>query len=297
MQILQHHMPMFDSTRDTGWLIMAFAAVAQVASNVFVNAVLFQGSVAELLRDIHATTGGLIEPNLVANLVPLLLVVGLVIFAVGRLKPEDVGWVSAKLVPALLITLGLWVGAQMVLAVIAASGEGRIALHQAWVRPGAGFVLGGVLGQVFGNALTEETVFRGFFFPQLYKKFGKRLGRASAVVVAALVSQVGFALLHIPNRLLVKGVVGPELIADQVRLVVAGLIFLAIYVVTKNLFVAVGLHAIANDPAPLIQASDGVVAAAWLSLVLLLVLLWKPVQKLVRRRTAEVGGSARRESA
>jgi len=289
-------MPMFDSTRETGWIVMAFAAVAQVASSVFVNTVLFQGSVFALLRHIRATTGGLIGPNLVANLVPLLFVVGLVIFAIGRLKPGDVGWVRAKLVPALLITLGLWVGVQMVLAVIAASGEGRIALHQAWVRPGAGFVLGGVLGQMFGNALAEETVFRGFFFPQLYKKFGKRLGRASAVVLAALVSQVGFALIHIPNRLLFKGVVGPELIADQVKLVVAGLIFLAIYYVTKNLLVAVGLHAIANYPAPLIQASDGVVAAVWLSLVLLLVLLWKPVQKLVRRRTTEVRGSARRAS-
>jgi len=283
---------MLDLKRETGWLIITFAAVAQVASSVFLNAVLFQGRVVELLRELHTGTGGLIEPNLVASLVPLLLVVGLVILALGRLKPKDVGWESSKLVPALLITLGLWVAAQMVLAAMgAASSEGRIALHEAWVRPGAGFVLGGVLGQVFGNALAGETVFRGFFFPQLYYKFGKRLGHASAVVVAALVSQVGFALLHIPNRLLVKGVVGPDLLVDQVKLVVAGLILLTIYIMTKNLLVAVGLHAIVNDPAPLIQASDGDVAAVWLSMVLLLVLFRKPIQKLIRHRTVDVGPS------
>jgi hypothetical protein len=291
-------MPMLDLKRETGWLIMTFAVVAQVASSVFMNAVLSQGRVFELLLELQTATGGLIRPTLVANLVPLLLVVGLVILALGRLKPKDVGWVSSKLVPALLITLGLWVAAQMVLAAIAAaSGEGRIALHEAWVRPGAGFVLGGVLGQVFGNVLVEETVFRGFFFPQLYYKFGKRLGHAWAVVVAALVSHVGFALLHIPNRLLVHGVVGQELLVDQVALVVAGLIYVTIYIMTKNLLVAVGIHVIVNDPAPLIQASDGDVDAVWLSLVLLLVLLWKPVQKLIRHRTVDVGPSARRGSA
>ena len=87
------------------------------------------------------------------------------------------------------------------------------------------------------------------------------------------------------------GIVGPELLVDQVKLVVAGLIFLTIYIMTKNLLVAVGLHAIVNDPAPLIQVSDADVANVWLSLVLLLVLLWKPVQKLIRHRTVDVGPS------
>lgn len=42
------------------------------------------------------------------------------------------------------------------------------------------------------------------------------------------IPQMGFALLHIPNRLLVKGVVGANLFADLATLVVLGLVFLAI---------------------------------------------------------------------
>ena len=148
-------------------------------------------------------------------------------------------------------------------------------------------MIGGILGQLFGNALAEETVFRGFFFPQFYYKFGKRLGRVRALVTAALVSQVAFALLHLPNRLFVKGVPSSELLGDQVQLVVMGLVFLAIYVVTRNLFVAVGIHALANDPAPLIQASDGTVASVWLALTLALVVLWIPAQKTIRRRMTD----------
>ena len=67
-----HVRGMLDLKRETGWLIMTFAVVAQVASSVFMNAVLFQGRVFELLRELHTATGGLIEPTLVANLVPLL---------------------------------------------------------------------------------------------------------------------------------------------------------------------------------------------------------------------------------
>ncbi len=45
-----HVRGMLDLKRETGWLIMTFAAVTQVASSVFLNAVLFQGRAFELLR-------------------------------------------------------------------------------------------------------------------------------------------------------------------------------------------------------------------------------------------------------
>ncbi len=87
-----------------------------------------------------------------------------------------------------------------------------------------------------------------------------------------------------------RRVTGPELSGDQLTLFVMGLLFLAIYFVTKNLLVAVGLHAIGNDPAPLIQASDGVVSTVWFYVVLLFAFLWislPPTRKwrtLIRQR-------------
>ncbi len=274
---------MFDSKWGKSWLVIAFVGAAQIGSSVFMNTVVFQGRILEILLDVYDATSGLIHPTLVANLVPLLLVVGLAMFAIGRLKPEGVGWLWSKLWPAVLVTLGMWSVAQMILAAIAASGEGGIALHHAYMQPGASFVFGGVLGQVCGNALVEETVFRGFLFPQFYYKFAKRPGRVRALVAAAIVSQVCFALVHLPNRIFVKDVSGADILADQVQLVVMGLFFLALYLVTHNLLIVVGLHALVNDPAPLIQTPNGVVDAVWLSMMLLLLLLWAPVRRWVRR--------------
>jgi len=73
-------------------------------------------------------------------------------------------------------------------------------------------------------------------------------------------------------------------------LILGGLIFVVIYMVTKNIFVAVGLHAIANDPAPLIQTSNGVVAIAWLVSVVLLLFLWNRGNKLIHRLKAQSKG-------
>ncbi len=269
-----------------GWLVIALVGAAQVLSSVVVNACVFHGRIGALLGDLHAATGGLVHPNLVANLVPLLLVVGVVIFAVGRVKPADIGWARSKLVPALIVTLAFWALSQVVLVVIAASGENGIALDQSW-RLGAGAVIGALLGQLFGNALAEETVFRGFLFTQLYYKFGQRLGRVRALVIAALVSQVAFAVVHLPNRLLVKGVPGSELLGDRIQLVVMGLVFLAIYAVTRNLFIAVGLHALANVPASVIQTSNSTAASVWLALTVALIVLWIPARQLLRRRTVD----------
>lgn len=286
MSFPKQRTPLFAATREAGWALLALAATAQSVSSVVINAA-FQGSIRAFLFDLRAATGGLIGPTLVANLVPLAFVIGLVLFAVGRFAPADVGWVPAKLLPALLLTLGFWLVAQLILAVLLLLGGGSLSFHPAWTHPGTGFVLGGVLGQLFGNALTEETVFRGFFFPQLFKKFGKKLSPAWALVAAALVSQILFALHHIPNRLFVKSYEASQLLPDQLRLVFLGLIFVAIYGVTQNLWLAVGIHALANDPAPLVQVADGVVAAVWFALALALVLLWNPLQGLIGRKRPE----------
>jgi hypothetical protein len=278
--------PILGETRETGWFVLVLAAFLYSTAILFVNAVLFRGSVGESLRAIHRATGGLVTPTLVGSLVVLLIVVGLAIFALGRIEPRDVGWTRAKLAPAALATLGAWGVVQIVSAVAVASGGGTLSLHPAWTYPGAGGVLGRVIGQAFGNALVEETVFRGFFFPQLVAKFQRKLGRASALGAAALVSQVGFALSHIPNRIFVKGIAGPELVADLARLTLLGSVFLAIYLVTRNLWVAVGLHALGNAPTPLVQVSGGVQVAAWLSSMLLVVGAWGVASRRRRSRSA-----------
>ncbi|RMH15083.1 MAG: CPBP family intramembrane metalloprotease [Acidobacteria bacterium] len=245
-----------EGVRETTGAAIAVVLVLQVASSLLVNAVVFQGSVVSALRRLHRATGGLIEPNVVANLVPLLVVVGFGVFLVARLRPADLGLSRAGLPPALAATAAFWLTLQIAFVLF---GGGGVSLHPAWRDPGAGYVVGGVLGQLLGNALAEEAVFRGFLFPQLLLKMRHRLTGRTAFVLAALASQIVFAVLHLPNRLLVKGFeLGPSLAADQARLVVHGLVFLALFLASRNLLVAVGVHALWNDPALLVASPGGV---------------------------------------
>ena len=88
---------MFDRVRETTWTAIVAVLIFQVASSFFLNAVVFQGAVVSTLGRLHRATNGLIEPNLIANLVPLAVVVGLGIFVIARLRPSDLGLTQSAL--------------------------------------------------------------------------------------------------------------------------------------------------------------------------------------------------------
>ena len=162
----------------------------------------------------------------------------------------------------------------IILLVILISGD-QIESATIWLKPGTGYAIGGFIAQFLGNALHEETIFRGFLIGQLWVAFNaKSRGSVKPLVLALVVSQVLFALCHIPNRIFVKDVYGGELIGDQLMLFVYGLIFASLFLVTDNLFVAVGIHALWNDPLPLLEIDESASALIRILLTLVLLLAW-----------------------
>ncbi len=234
--------------------VIALALALQVASSLFVNAVVFQDPVIGWLQGLRRVTGGLVVPNLVANLVPMGLVVGGAMFLAGRLRPRDVGWTRASLPVALGGTFAFWVALQAAAAAALLQAGRPLMLASSWTDPGSGSMIGELLGQVLGNALAEETFFCAFLFHALCGTLLEWWGPRAAGCAAALGSQAVFALAHLPNRLLVKGMPADQLAADQVRLLVMGLLFLALYLATRNLLFVVGVHALFNRPVLLFDA-------------------------------------------
>ena len=114
----------------------------------------------------------------------------------------------------------------------------------AWER-GLGIALGPLLAQLLGTALMEETVFRGYLWPQLALWLRTRLSSTPAAVVALLLSQALFALVHVPV-LLYAGTDAAALGGPLAMLFVVGVVFALVYAATGNLFVAVGAHALGN---------------------------------------------------
>lgn len=250
--------------------VLVAAAVAWIVGVFLVNTLLYRGLVRDRLMEFHAATVGLIEPTLLGSLLVLSAFVGVVAVA-GGVRPRDFGWNHLQLWPALITVASVWGVMQVALAVIAISQGEDVALHSSWQRMGAGTLLGGVLAQLLGNALAEETVFRGFFFTQLRLRL-QHWGRPGSFALAAAGSAVLFAISHIPNRLLVEQEAISHLLADQVQLALAGLIFAGVFVLTRNLFTTVGLHALANDPAPVVEAPSETVKGTYLALLCVVLL-------------------------
>jgi membrane protease YdiL (CAAX protease family) len=257
--------------------------VAYACATYVVNWVLFQGQIGQFFGSIYSATGFLIQPTLVGGLFSL-VVIGVMLFVVGRLRGSDIGWQARELRLGLWVTFGFWIAMNVVLAAIGALGDG-VFLNRSWKQPGASALVGALIGQLLGNALAEETVFRGFLLPQLYLKTAMVFRRSIALGIAILGSTLLFAVSHVPNRLYVHELTGSELLSDQAGLFLLGLFIAGMYVVTRNLFVVVGLHALVNTPTLLVSAtSEDLIYVVWGALAVLLLLVWW-ITAAVRDRT------------
>lgn len=265
----------FDEVRSVpAWVILLLVGTVAV-SGWFMNFVLFSGG---LLLPVHRATGGLVNGTLQANLIILVVEVGLVLLVIGRLRCRDLALRPGDLPAALGWTAGTWAVIQRVGVITACLGAGHLAWHEAWRVLGASRVIGELMGQLFGNALSEEIIFRGFLIAQIHLWLARRrgLGPGRAMVLSVLISQGLFALSHLPNRLS-GGVEGTILesgwLADQGMLFFMGLVLAAVYLRTGNLFIAVGLHALMNAPTLLVSVGQDVIAPMTVFVIMLFMIL------------------------
>lgn len=270
---------MFEHTRPTGWgtlLIFGGATAAYVAGSV----VVFEEG---LLHPAVVATNGLVNETLLCSAAGLLVVVGGILLGVGKLGATDVGLCATKLPIGLAVTLALWVLTQLAELVIGLIHTGTVTLHHDWAGTRASWVVGVLIGQLFGNAVFEEVAYRGFLWPQLYLKLGaRRVGSQRVRFVAALViSQCFFALMHIPIRLH-QGTVPGALPANLLATVFVGIFFCWIYLQTGNLFIAIGVHALINKPTPLLESALASQLVLFI-LVILMLLLWPLLTRAARR--------------
>jgi len=193
---------------------------------------------------INRLTRGWINPTLCAGLLGLLVVVILYLMAIVRIPLRDLGLRREKLPAGFLWTFLFWLAVNAVGAGMAyLTGSSLTFNHELVNDPN--LVLGDLISQLFGNALLEETAFRGFLFMQIYLWLSRVNKPPSRMFRAMLISQTIFALMHIPNRIY-GGYTGPEFVFDFIQLLIFGVVFALIYILTKNLFVAAGIHSLMN---------------------------------------------------
>ena len=162
------------------------------------------------------------------------------------LRPADVGWRAHDLPAGLLATLILWSTVSLAGLLFSQSPPAwSTDWSTSWVMTS-----GRLVGQLFGNALLEETLYRGLFLVQFLLLLRARgAGPNRTAWLAAAAASIVFSIPHVPNRLL-KHEYGSlaAVLTDQGQLLFAGMVFAWHYLRTRNLWWAVGAHSLSNYP-------------------------------------------------
>jgi CAAX protease family protein len=242
---------------------MTASLVTYLGMNLLAIFVLFPSHILKRLAD---PTAGLISSTLVVNATILAIMIGLLKFS-GDFSPDDLGLRWADLSVALGVTCLLWLGVNLLQVALAFARQAPVALNSDLLRLGGLRALGKLIGQLLGNALFEEVMFRGFLFRQAYIRFQSvNLNVTWRVVCAAGISQVIFAAIHLPLRLS-SGMALRHLPLELALLFALGFLLCLVYWRTDNLFLCVGIHALSNAPLLLVReqvdlSASGAIAAA-----------------------------------
>lgn len=257
------------------WPTLAGALILYFALNYLVVFVLFPSGTLGILS---RPTAGLVSSTLLANAsMSLVLLVFLKWF--GGLTANDLGLRSNAWIAAIALTVAVWLALNLFQIVWAAIERAPLAVNPDWHRLGTPSTLGRFLGQLLGNALFEEVLFRGLFFQQISLHLMRGgVPRVRALVFSLVISQAIFAVAHVPLRLS-SGMTLGALPAELALLFVLGVMLALLYWRTGNLFLVVGIHALSNAPLLIVQErvdlSTYGVTAAGASLVI--ILLWSRV--------------------
>ncbi|HKJ39652.1 MAG TPA: CPBP family intramembrane glutamic endopeptidase [Anaerolineales bacterium] len=261
------------NVKETPWKVILVYLLTSTILLSTINLVLFPG---EFFDPITKATGGLIDATLQANILNILLF-SLIVFGWGKLRPGDVGLKWSKLGQAFTLTVLLWLTTQAIILLINWI-NGDIYIDPVWRERGASTVIGGLIAQLLGNAFFEEMEYRGFYLSQFYLKI--KTQDETWRTRWAILSMLGlFILSHIPNRI-ISGYTLADIPQDFAFLFIWGLLFTAVYLVSGNLFLAVGVHALMNKPTMITEATfPAGMLVAFLTLILLII-LW------LRRRSS-----------
>lgn len=197
------------------------------------------------VASIQQQTYGIINSTLIANWILILLVIVITLRISFQFRFSQMGLTFAGLKRAALVLTAWVLIAQVFSASVALARSGRLELITDLESIAA--FLGTAIGQIFGNAFYEEVVFRGVLFRQLQLFWqAKQYSSAKSTICAGLMSSALFSLQHLPNRLFFQAYSG-ALWLELLLLMVAGLFFVAMYIRTGNLWVVIGIHAMANS--------------------------------------------------
>lgn len=230
-----------DSLKETSWSTILLFFVLYCVYVTFINLVVFKSNI---LYPIYKLTSGLIDETLTVNIVSVIIFVFIIILKYGRLSFFDIGFKKNRLLSAIVAIFTLWIFMQLLNIIVGLILSGKPIIYNGWNKYGASKMFGSIFGQLFGNCLFEEIAFRGFLLVQICKKLRDTKGN---LFTGLAVSQFLFTLIHIPNRIL-GGMNLLQILPSLIIVFILGVLFATVYLVTDNIFLAIGIHSLCNTP-------------------------------------------------
>ena len=199
---------------------------------------------------------------------------------VGRLRCNDLGLIRQRFLPALAWVLCTWIATQLFFLLI---NLGDVSLDPAWHGNVVKSISNTITGQMLGNALYEEVFWRAFVLSQLVLLLthGMKWTFGKAVAWSIILSTVLFAVSHIPHDF-GRALSMPQILGLQAVRLAGGLAFAGIFLLSNNIFIAIGLHGLSNFRLSLFEGSSEL-AQPFIVLVPLLVL---SILAIRRRRSS-----------
>jgi membrane protease YdiL (CAAX protease family) len=242
---------------------------------VLLYLLVYQFGVVQFLEDL---SGGLLHRTLILNVLLMLIAVYGFLVLKKKLQWKDFGLVDRKLPIAIVVGLITWLLVQMIEGIASYIYTGSIQLEPKWSTDSLGLI-GLLIGMLFGTALYEEVGYRGFLLVQFRMKMEDvTRNRILKIVLALIVSQTLFTLLHIPWNVFNQGWTTAVLFDLLFSVFMNGIIYGLLYLRTENLFFVMFVHAFGNAPTSLFISYLGPS-----NILLLLAIVWAVIWPSLRK--------------
>lgn len=252
---------------------------------VLLYLVAYQFGIVQYLEDYSAR---LIHPTLILNAFLMLIAVYGVLVVKEKFRWTDFGLITSKILPAFVVGIITWILIQIIEGLSSYFYTGIIELDPRWSTDSL-VLIGLLFGMLFGTALYEEVGYRGFLLIQFRMKMKKMTtNKTLQIVLALIISQTFFTLIHIPKKIMDQGWTLNVLLDLMFGVFLNGIIYSLLYLRTENLFFVIFVHAFGNAPTSLfISYLDA--SAIILLFAIFWAAVWPSLQKWGKDNIAAAG--------
>ncbi|MBO8173990.1 MAG: CPBP family intramembrane metalloprotease [Thermococcus sp.] len=188
--------------------------------------------------------------------------------AICGLRAKDVGIRWSQWKKGVLVTLIMWMIIEVMLVGSVLLLKRPLSWNPLWGKLTPAAVTAIVIYYFLGVALFEEVFYRGFMVPQFFHAFQNRFSKQS-LVLAVLVSQLLFALSHIPHYQM------PFPLPIGLGILwLSGVLLAWMWLRTGNLVIAIGWHGLMDFPLHLVAAPPNVPEGITFLVGILLLIVW-----------------------